>query len=129
LGAVLDGRHGDRRKVEHLSADLAGDRCVTQVITTRLAVIRGMVDDLVGFSDRREVLIRCTGLLADLLPRPTTTRLRCRLHVPVRRWWLRGVLRVQPEPCPQPLVVSGQGEVRSFQLVQPLDELSESGPE
>ena len=54
-------------KAPSVKAWLAGDRCVTQIVTARLAVLWGVVDDLVGIGDRREVLARRTRLLAGLL--------------------------------------------------------------
>jgi hypothetical protein len=126
---MLDGRDGDRWEVEHLSTDHAGDRCTSQVATARFTVIRAMVDDLVGIDHRWEVPPRSTGLLARLLPRTATTGLRGGFGIPVGRRRLGRVLRIHPEPGPQPCVVGGQDQVGRRQLLQPLGELSQSGRE
>jgi len=85
--------------------------------------------DLVGIGDGGEVLSRCTGLLAGLLSRTTTTGLGCRLRVAVRGRGLGGVLRVHPEPRPQLRVLCCQGEIGYHQLIQPRGELGELGPQ
>src|SRR5665647_996932 len=129
LRSMLDGPHFDWREVEHLAPDLPSDRCVAEIVSASLTVIRCVIDDLVGIGDRGEILAWSTGLLAGLLARPTTTRFRRRFRAAIRRRRLRRVLRVHPEPRPQLCVVRRQGEVRCGQFVQPGSELDELGSE
>src|SRR5450759_3450603 len=129
LRTMLDGCHHNRREIEHLAPDLPGDRRVGKIIPTSLAVVRRVVDDLVGIGDRWEVLAQSTGLLAGLFTRTAAARLGRGLRVPVRGGRLRRVLRVHPEPRPQPCVVRRQDDVCSGQFVQPYTEFNDLGPQ
>src|SRR5674476_1264384 len=129
LRTMLDGCHHNRREIEHLAPDLPGDRRVGKIIPTSLAVVRRVVDDLVGIGDRWEVLAQSTGLLAGLFTRTAAARLGRGLRVPVRGGRLRRVLRVHPEPRPQPCVVRRQDDVCSGQFVQPYTEFNDLVPQ
>jgi hypothetical protein len=51
LRSMLDGPHFDWREVEHLAPDLPSDRCVAEIVSASLTVIRCVIDDLVGMAD------------------------------------------------------------------------------
>jgi hypothetical protein len=64
---MLDGCCLCRWEVQHLAADLPGERCIADFISISLAVVGCVVDGLVRILDRCEVLPRCIRLLARLL--------------------------------------------------------------
>jgi hypothetical protein len=84
LRPVFGARNENGREVEHLASHVSDNRCAEETLSASLAAIRLVVDDRVGFWDRGKVLARCTGLLARLFTRTTTTGLGRRLDVAVR---------------------------------------------
>jgi len=55
---MLDGCHHNRREIEHLAPDLPGGRRVGKIIPTSIAVVRRVVDDLVGIGEGLDDLNR-----------------------------------------------------------------------
>ena len=68
LRPMLGDRRRDSWQVEHLAADLTGDRCVGETLPTSAAPLGGVAGDDVRVGDRSEVLAGGARLLARLLP-------------------------------------------------------------